>query len=659
MNPAQFSYDGRFPPRAHTRLGRGAIWMLIALALALGAPSIAAAHDGAAAEEHAAEDSVALEDAATESRLADATVTRSAADASAAVAAVVGNEGDVGQWGPVVDWPVVGIHVALFSNGKVLAWDASNLNDQSYTKTTDHTFTRATVFDPATGTQTAAWVSGHNIFCAGLAHLTDGVLFTAGGNADQFSNGIVNTYTFNPASNSWTLGADMQYPRWYPSVTPLTNGEMLITGGRPWLPEARRTDGSIRTLSEAWMDVPFYPWMDVASDGRVFYSGPDDNLRKLDTAGTGTWQSLGPRGDGENRDYGSHALYDIGKILVAGGGPSSRTARTIDMNGTTPQVSTTSPMAFGRRQFNLTTLADGTVLATGGNSTGAHYIDMNGGVYQAELWNPATGQWKTLAAEQVTRQYHSSALLLADGRVLSSGGGICDDCDTVGYLGKNAQIFTPPYLFKKDGSGELAPRPQISAAPSALPYGAAFQISTPNSASIRKVALLRLGAVTHSVNFEQRYVPLSFSAGDGQLTATVPQNANVTPPGVYMLFIVDGAGVPSVAKMVRIASDAPPPPPPPSNHPPTASITSPADGATFPYKPTITISATANDPDGTVTTVEFLDGTTVLGRDTSAPYSDTWRNAASGSHVLRVRATDNKGAVTTSTPVSITVQPRR
>ncbi|MEZ0291079.1 MAG: galactose oxidase-like domain-containing protein [Solirubrobacteraceae bacterium] len=646
--------------RARTREGRTGFWLVIAFCVALAAPGVAAAHEAASGEGHAEQDSVALMDAATESRLADGTVARSSADATAAAAAVVGNEGEVGQWGPLTDWPVVGIHVALFSNGKVLAWDASNLNDQSYTKTTDHTFTRATVFDPATGTQTAAWVSGHNIFCAGLAHLTDGTLFTAGGNADQFSNGIVNTYTFNPASNAWTLGADMQYPRWYPSVTPLTNGEMLITGGRPWLPEARRTDGSLRTLSEAWMDVPFYPWMDVAPDGRVFYSGPDDNLRKLDPAGTGTWQSFGPRGDGENRDYGSHALYDVGKILVAGGGPSSSTARTIDMNGTTPQVSTTSPMAFGRRQFNLTTLADGTVLATGGNSTGAHYIDMNGGVYQAELWNPATGQWKTLAAEQVTRQYHSSALLLADGRVLSSGGGICDDCDTVGYLGKNAQIFTPPYLFKKDGSGELAPRPQISAAPSALPYGATFQISTANSASIRKVALLRLGAVTHSVNFEQRYVPLPFSAGDGQLTATVPQNANVAPPGVYMLFIVDDAGVPSVSKMVRISSDAPPPPPPPppSNQPPSASITSPAEGAVFPWKPTITITAAASDPDGSVTAVEFRDGTSVLGRDTSAPYSYTWRNAPPGKHILSVRATDNRGAVTTSAPVNITVRPK-
>jgi hypothetical protein len=760
MNPPQFSYDGRFPTRAHRRLGRGALWMAIAFALALGTPSIAVAHDGATGEQHAAEDSVALKDAGTESRLADATVARSAADAKAAAAAVVGNEGDVGQWGPVVDWPVVGIHVALLPNGKVVAWDASALDDRSYTTTTDHTFTRATVFDPATGTQTAAWVSGHNIFCAGLAHLTDGTLFTAGGNADQFSNGIVNTYTFNFANNAWTLGNDMKFPRWYPSVTPLTNGEMLITGGRPWIPEVRQTDGIIRQLSEqtGTMDVPFYPWMDVGPDGRVFYAGPDDNLRKLDPSGAGAWQNFGGR-DGENRDYGSHALYDVGKLLVAGGGPSSRTARTININGTTPQVSATSSMAFGRRQFNLTTLADGTVLATGGNSTGAQYVDMNGGVYNAELWNPATGQWKTLAAEQVTRQYHSTALLLPDGRVLSSGGGICDVCDTVGYLGKNAQMFTPPYLFKQDGSGELAPRPEVSAAPAALSYGATFQITTPNAASIRKAALLRLGAVTHSTNMEQRYVPLSFSAGSGELTATSPQNANVAPPGVYMLFIIDDAGVPSVAKMIQVGSASPPPPPPPppppntpptitldqpangatftapatvhlaattsdaeghvwvvqfysngtkvgedqvapftfdwsgvgpgtyaltakatdnddastttppttitvtaappANQPPTASITAPTNGATFPYKPTITITATASDPDGSVTSVEFRDGTTVLGRDTSAPYSYTWRNAASGSHVLRVRATDNGGAVTTSTPVSITVQPRR
>ena len=114
-------------------------------------------------------------------------------------------------------------------------------------------------------------------------------------------------------------------------------------------------------------------------------------------------------------------------------------------------------MAFGRRQHNLTVLADGTVLATGGNSSGAGLVDLNAGVYAAEQWNPATGQWRTLAAMQVTRQYHSTALLLPDGRVLSSGGGICGTCDQVGYLAKNAEIFSPPYLFQADGDARAAP----------------------------------------------------------------------------------------------------------------------------------------------------------------------------------------------------------
>ena len=182
-------------------------------------------------------------------------------------------------------------------------------------------------------------------------------------------------------------------------------------------------------------------------------------------------------------------------------------------------------MANGRRQHNLTVLADGTVLATGGNYSGAGLVDMNAGVYNAELWNPASGTWKTLAAEQVTRQYHSTALLLPDGRVLSAGGGICGTCDDVGYLAKNAQVFTPPYLFKADGSGALAARPTIASAPGSVAYGAGFQVGTPDAAAIRKVALVRLGAVTHSVNMEQRYVPLTFTAGAGSLTATAPATA--------------------------------------------------------------------------------------------------------------------------------------
>ncbi len=270
-------------------------------------------------------------------------------------------------------------------------------------------------------------------------------------------------------------------------------------------------------------------------------------------------------------------MYDIGKTLVAGGGlPPTETARVIDVNGATPQASTTDSMQFKRRQHNLTVLADGSVLATGGLSSGEDLVDLNAGVYAAERWNPATGQWSTLAAMEVTRQYHSTALLLPDGRVLSSGGGICGACDDQGYLAKNGQVFTPPYLFKTDGSGQLAPRPTISSAPALVNYGAPLRISTPDAASVRKVALVRLGAVTHSVDMEQRYIPLSFAARDsGRLNATGPANANIAPPGPYMLFVIDAAGVPSVARMVTVAAGSPPP----NGIPVAVADATPASGA--------------------------------------------------------------------------------
>ena len=709
-----------------------------AAVIALVAPG-AGAHDGVnTAAGHAAEDAVTL--TPTQERALDAhtrAVTRRAAQAAAA--AVAGAPQDVGEWGPVVSWPVVGVHVALLPNGKVLAYDSIGDNATETYPVQDHT--RATVWDPATGTQTPVDVdTGFNIFCSGLAHLPDGRMFMAGGNRDQQLNGIVQTHLFDPVTNLWSLGPNMLGGRWYPTVTPLSNGEMLITSGRVDTPEVRTPAGSLRALSTASLSLPLYPWIDVAPSGRAFYSGPDQTLRALDTAGTGAWQTFGQR-DAINRDYGGHALFDVGKMLVAGGGASTKDARVVDVNGATPQVTPTAQMAFGRRQHNLTVLADGTVLATGGNSSGAGLVDLNAGVYAAEQWDPATGQWRTLAAEQITRQYHSTALLLPDGRVLSSGGGICGTCDQVGYLAKNAQVFSPPYLFQADGT--LAPRPTIDAAPTATSYGAAMEISTGNPSAIRKVALVRLGAVTHSNNMEQRYVPLAFTAGATSLTASAPANANVAPPGFYMLFIIDANGVPSVARMVSVQGNSQPTVTltqpsdgatftapanvtlaavasdadgtvakveffngqtklgedtsapysftwsgvgagtytltaratddlggvttsvastvtvSASNASPTVSITAPANGAIFPWKPTITITAMASDSDGTVTKVEFRDGTTLLGQDTSAPYSYTWKNVPPGNHVLTARATDNSGAVTTSSPVSITVRTKR
>ena len=223
--------------------------LVLSLAVALSVPGVALAHDVNTVAGHHAEDEV-VHDSATEARLNRGTRLRSAVASAATAAALATDPGQVGQWGPVTDWPVVGIHVALLPNGKVLAWDS--VGDRATETFPVHNFTRVTVYDPVTGTHTPVNVdTGYNIFCAGFAHLTDGSLFIAGGNRDAQLNGIVQTHLFNPVTNTWLLGPNMAAGRWYPSVTPLTNGEMLITEGGPDIPEVRRTDGSLRTLSTA------------------------------------------------------------------------------------------------------------------------------------------------------------------------------------------------------------------------------------------------------------------------------------------------------------------------------------------------------------------------------------------------------------------------
>ncbi|MEA2224039.1 MAG: hypothetical protein QOH83_2415, partial [Solirubrobacteraceae bacterium] len=309
-----------------------AAFVVSAVLIVLATPAAATAHT--TAEGHMQDDSVAPKTPQQERTLTRETQVATAADARVAAAAVVGNEGEVGSWTEPVDWPVVGVHVALLPNGKVLAYDSVGDNATESYPVHDHT--RATVWDPQpgpTGTHTDVRVNtGFNIFCSGLAHLLDGSVFIAGGNKNAQLNGIRQTHVFNPVSNTWTQGADMAFERWYPTVTGLRNGEMLITEGGPDTPEVRMTNGNLRSLTTAVRNLPLYPWLDVAPDGRAFYSGPDQTMRKLDTTGTGAWQNYTQR-DTINRDYGGHAMYDIGKILVAGGGPSTKEARTIDING--------------------------------------------------------------------------------------------------------------------------------------------------------------------------------------------------------------------------------------------------------------------------------------------------------------------------------------
>ncbi|MGN6170691.1 MAG: galactose oxidase-like domain-containing protein, partial [Solirubrobacteraceae bacterium] len=312
----------------------GALLGLVGVGLVLVVPGSALAGTRVDTPQgHAAEDNVVLTPSA-EARLSRESAANNAA-ARANVATVTGDPGVVGYWGPVVDWPVVAVNAALLPNGKVLAYDS--IGDQATETYPVQDHTRATIWDPANPdpvtSQTPVWLmDGFNIFCSGVSVLTNGNLFIAGGNKDQQLDGIVQTHYFDWSQGTWSLGVNMAYARWYPTVTGMGNGEMLITSGGPAIPEVRQSDGTLRQLSNASLSLPLYPWFDVAPDGRAFDSGPDQTMRSLDPTGSGAWKIWSNR-DSINRDYGSHAMYDVGKILVAGGGPSTNTADVIDVNG--------------------------------------------------------------------------------------------------------------------------------------------------------------------------------------------------------------------------------------------------------------------------------------------------------------------------------------
>jgi hypothetical protein len=193
-------------------------------------------------------------------------------------------------------------------------------------------------------------------------------------------------------------------------------------------------------------------------------------------------------------------------------------------------------MNFARKHVSSVLLPDGTVLEVGGGKTGSY----GNPVFASELFDPVAETWSVMASQTAPRMYHSSAVLLPDGRVLSLG----QDKQT--SYSKTGEIYSPPYLFHGD-------RPTISIAPPAVSYGTAFTVESPEATDITRVALVSPGSDTHSVNMSQRYIDSAFALNeDGTLSVSAPADGNVAPPGWYMLFLLNSAGVPSVASWVHV-----------------------------------------------------------------------------------------------------------
>jgi hypothetical protein len=460
---------------------------------------------------------------------------------------------DDGVWAGPYAWPCVSIHMHLLPNGKILTWaddDNPNYpNDQTRLEGFSKTFVVDVPTDGVPGDVVEKDNTDTNLFCAGHTFLPDGTLLALGGHIkDRYGDTEANI--FDPATSTWTPGAAMAEGRWYPTAISLPNGEVLVVSGFEYdgesndIPEVWQTNagGGWRELTTAELHLDKYPSLHMAPDGRVFVSGPGRTTYYFETAGSGSW-TKGPRRVGDERNQGSGVTYAPGKILEIGGGnPPANTAEVLDLNATNPKWKAVGGMHYARRNMNATILPDGTVLATGGCSMSGNRLQ--GAVYAADLWDPATGEWTKLASMTVPRLYHSTAILLPDGRVITAGGGRPaaggGDVDH-----EDAEIFSPPYLFR-------GARPSVTTAPDTITRGTSFVVQTPDASSVTKVNLVRISSVTHGVNMNQSFNTLAFSQVAGGISVTAPASVNDCPPGHYLLFVLNASGVPSIGRFVRV-----------------------------------------------------------------------------------------------------------
>ncbi|HJV89769.1 MAG TPA: galactose oxidase-like domain-containing protein [Holophagaceae bacterium] len=443
--------------------------------------------------------------------------------------------------------PILTVHAALMHTGKVLFFAGSG-NDELYT-----TGFRSAVYDYENGGFTLP-ATPTDVFCAGQCFLPDGRVFVAGGTEryDPFV-GLKSSLIFDPISEQWTFVQAMKNGRWYPTLIGLGNGHPMATSGGG-SPENEIYDAptgwSVAGPGIGW---PLYPHLHLLKDGRVFHSG-----MRLGGSGmapgylnpaTGAYTPLPAASvpasfDFGARDQGATVLLppaQTQKVMVMGGGsPSINKVHVIDTDAPTPAYVQVPSMLRNRIHVNAVILPDRTVVATGGSGIAEDALTAS---TEAEIYDPATNTWHTGARARVPRMYHSIALLMPDGRVLTSGSNPSRRNDE-----KRIEIYHPPYLFK-------GPRPCLERVPEVVALGSTFAVHTPDASKIKWISLVKPMATTHSYDSEQRLIDLPFRRHACHLHTAMPENPNLVPPGYYMLFVVSDQGVPSIAKWVKVVAN--------------------------------------------------------------------------------------------------------
>jgi hypothetical protein len=512
-----------------------------------------------------------------------------------------------GQWTTLpYEMPINPVHVGLLHTGKVVVIAGTEAGADEIPV--------AAVWDPQAGTiivQELLW----DIFCSGMAALPDGRFLVAGGttNYNPFE-GEYRASVFDPATEQFVQVEDMAHGRFYATVMALGDGRVMTFSGADEFGNNNNTV-ELYTVGSGWSPeypapagwtAPNYPRLHLLPNGKVFFSGSYPSSA-LFSPSSKTWTlDVAKTVYGKKRKAGSSVLLPLraqdgyaARVLIMGGQEptfpmATETAEIIDFSVRHPAWRMIAPMSAPRVQMNAVILPTGKVLALGGSAINE---DESTASLAADLFDPASETWAPAGVATYARLYHSVALLLPDATVWVAGSN-----PDFGTYQKQMEIYSPAYLFTTDDGGNVipAPRPVITSAPAEIGYKRTFSIETPDSADISSVVLVRLGSPTHAFDQEQRLIDLSFSeSAPGILTATAPPKGYIAPPGYYMLFILNQAGTPSVAKFVHLSST-------PTNQPPSGSITSPPDDVSIQAGQSVDFAGSATDPDGSIATYSWI-----------------------------------------------------
>jgi hypothetical protein len=415
------------------------------------------------------------------------------------------------------------------------------------------------ILDPVSMMPTPATSSSRRQGCHAVTVLHDGrVLYVGGTDQPVFGPGTRQVKTFNPSLNQWTPRPDMNGERWYPTLVPLADGQVLAIGGGG-------IDNPVRVSTSEVLNPSTMQWTPVGNisignevspivfllTGEVLMTHRPPQLYN---PGTQMWRPAGDFVQGNRMSNGDHSDHEM--VLLPNGEVVAIGYMSFSSGNDGNLVEIYDPVAnewrlganFApvRSRVSIIQLPNQKILALGGfkeQESDATPVNAWGQVALTDEYDPRANRWRRLANMSLGREYHAMPILVPDGRVFITGG--------EGQPGNEPSAnvvegFSPPYLFR-------GPRPVISALSStSLQRGQSFSFRVSKTNAPTSVILMGSVATTHFMDSGNgRFLELEFTQQDDVVTATVPSSANRAAYGYYILFaMVDD--IPSVGRMVHI-----------------------------------------------------------------------------------------------------------